>query len=130
MLQQVLLVIHVLLSAAIIALVLLQRGKGADAGAGFGSGASGTVFGARGSSTFFSKTTAILATCFFITSQWLAYLASHRPDAAAPSLLDQAPVTTTPAVPAPPPPAPAPASDVPALPAAPAPAPAQQPPAG
>ncbi len=129
MLQQVLLVIHVLLSAAIIALVLLQRGKGADAGAGFGSGASGTVFGARGSSTFFSKTTAILATCFFITSLWLAYLASHRPDAPA-SLLDQAPVTTVPAVPAPAPSTPAPASDVPALPAAPAPAPAQQPPAG
>jgi preprotein translocase subunit SecG len=121
-LQQVLLVIHVLLSAAIIALVLLQRGKGADAGAGFGSGASGTVFGARGSSTFFSKTTAILATCFFITSLWLAYLASNRPDAP-PSLLDQAPVTTVPAVPVP---APAttspPTSDVPVLPAAPAPA--------
>jgi preprotein translocase subunit SecG len=98
-LQQVLLVFHVLLSAAIIVLVLLQRGKGADAGAGFGSGASGTVFGARGSSTFFSKTTAILATCFFVTSLWLAYLASHRPNAPK-SLLDQAPVTA-PAVPAP-----------------------------
>jgi preprotein translocase subunit SecG len=132
-LQQVLLVIHVLLSAAIIALVLLQRGKGADAGAGFGSGASGTVFGARGSSTFFSKTTAILATCFFITSLWLAYLASHRPDAP-PSLLDQAPapVTTVPAVPVPAPATtPPPASDVPMLPAAPAPAtPASQSPAG
>jgi preprotein translocase subunit SecG len=131
-LQQVLLVIHVLLSAAIIALVLLQRGKGADAGAGFGAGASGTVFGARGSSTFFSKTTAILATCFFITSLWLAYLASHRPDAPT-SLLDRVPATSVPAVPAPAPSTPAPASDVPALPAAPAPAqgtPAQQPPAG
>ena len=55
MLQQILLGLHVLLSASIIGLVLLQRGKGADAGAGFGSGASGTVFGARGSSTFFSR---------------------------------------------------------------------------
>jgi preprotein translocase subunit SecG len=133
-LQQVLLVIHVLLSAAIIALVLLQRGKGADAGAGFGAGASGTVFGARGSSTFFSKTTAILATCFFITSLWLAYLASHRPSDAPTSLIDRVPATSVPAVPAPAPSTtPEPASDVPALPAVPAPAqgtPAQQPPAG
>jgi preprotein translocase subunit SecG len=94
MLQQILLTIHLLLSASIIGLVLLQRGKGADAGAGFGSGASGTVFGARGSSTFFSKTTAVLATCFFVTSLALAYMASHRAGAGAPkSLLDQVPVT-------------------------------------
>jgi preprotein translocase subunit SecG len=127
-LQQVLLVVHVLLAVSIIALVLLQRGKGADAGAGFGAGASGTVFGARGSSTFFSKTTGILATCFFITSLWLAYLASHGGGAEAPkSLIEQVPV---PAVPAP---APAPASDVPSIPAQSAPAqgaPAQSPPAG
>ena len=97
MLQQILLVIHVFLSVGIIGLVLLQRGKGADAGAAFGSGASGTVFGARGSSTFFSKTTALLATCFFITSLSLAYLASHRTVAAPKSLLDQAPVTSAPA---------------------------------
>jgi preprotein translocase subunit SecG len=91
MLQQILLVIHLLLSAAIIGLVLLQRGKGADAGAGFGSGASGTVFGARGSSTFFSKLTAIMATGFFVSSLSLAYLASHG-GARAPapkSLMDQ-----------------------------------------
>jgi preprotein translocase subunit SecG len=116
-LQQVLLVIHVLLSAAIIALVLLQRGKGADAGAGFGAGASGTVFGARGSSTFFSKTTAILATCFFVTSLWLAYLASHRPDAPK-SLLERTPAPiTTPAPVTTPVPS---TSDVPSAPAAPA----------
>src|SRR5687768_3743108 len=70
----VILVIHVFLAVAIIGLVLLQRGKGADAGAGFGSGASGTVFGARGSSTVLSKATAILATLFFVSSLTLAYL--------------------------------------------------------
>ena len=103
MFQTILLAVHLLLSFGIIGLVLLQRGKGADAGAGFGSGASGTVFGARGSSTFFSKTTAVLATCFFVTSLGLAYMASHRVGGNAPqSLLDKvpatapAPVTTTP----------------------------------
>ncbi len=105
MLSNLLLTVHLLLSLAIIGFVLLQRGKGADAGAGFGSGASGTVFGARGSSTFFSKTTAILATCFFLTSLGLAYMASHRAVDAPKSLLDTvpasapAPVTTTPAAP-------------------------------
>src|ERR1700694_5204188 len=92
MLHTSLIIIHFFCAAAIVALVLLQRGKGADAGAGFGSGASGTVFGARGSATFFSKTTAVLATCFFITSLWLAYLASHRTNVSH-SLLDQAPVS-------------------------------------
>ncbi|MFO0337067.1 MAG: preprotein translocase subunit SecG [Pseudomonadota bacterium] len=120
MLQQVLLVIHVLLSVAIVALVLLQRGKGADAGAGFGSGASGTVFGARGSATFFSKSTAVLATRFFITSLWLAYLATQGPRAPK-SLLEQAPTTSVPAQPAPATaPAPAAPSEVPVLPANPA----------
>ena len=71
---------HGILCFAIIALVLLQRGKGADAGAGFGAGASGTVFGARGSSTFFSKLTAVLATMFFMTSMSLAWFAT-RPQA-------------------------------------------------
>ena len=91
MLQQLLLVIHVLLSLAIIGLVLLQRGKGADAGAGFGSGASGTVFGSKGSATFFSKLTAILATCFFVTSLMLAFYASHQSSGAPKSLLEQTP---------------------------------------
>ena len=117
MLQQILLAIHVLLSASIIGLVLLQRGKGADAGAGFGSGASGTVFGARGSSTFFSKMTAVLATCFFVTSLSLAYLASHRPATGPKSLIEQVPITA-------PAPAPAPVSELPAVPAAPATTPA------
>ena len=76
--QQVILVIHVFLALGIIGLVLLQRGKGADAGAGFGAGASGTVFGARGSASAFSRATAILATLFFITSLTLAYLSGRR----------------------------------------------------
>ena len=77
MLRGVILGVHVLLALMIIALVLLQRGKGAEAGAGFGSGASGTVFGARGTSTLFSKLTAVFAALFFVTSLTLAYLGSH-----------------------------------------------------
>ncbi len=77
-LNAILLVSQVLLSVMLIALILLQHGKGADAGAAFGSGASGTVFGARGSGNFLTKATAILATLFFVTSLGLAYLASHR----------------------------------------------------
>lgn len=89
-LQTVVLIAHTLIALAIIALVLLQRGKGADAGAAFGAGASGTVFGARGSASFFSRTTAVLATAFFISSLALAYMSSQR--ATAPeSLLENAP---------------------------------------
>lgn len=73
-LQTLTTVFHMLFAAAIIGLVLLQRGKGADAGAGFGAGASGTVFGARGSASFLSRATAVLATLFFITSLALAYM--------------------------------------------------------
>jgi preprotein translocase subunit SecG len=89
-LQQVALIAHTLIALLIIALVLLQRGKGADAGAGFGAGASGTVFGARGSSSFFSRATAILATAFFVSSLTLAYLSSQRTTGPT-SLLDDAP---------------------------------------
>ena len=78
----ILLVVHVLLSLAIIGLVLLQRGKGAEAGAalggGGGGGASGSVFGAKGASNFLSRSTAILATAFFISSLTLAYMASSN----------------------------------------------------
>ncbi len=73
----ILLVVHVLLALGIISLVLLQRGAGANAGAVLGGGA-GSVFGASGSSNFLSKTTAILATAFFINSLVLAYMASHH----------------------------------------------------
>jgi preprotein translocase subunit SecG len=76
--QTLAVVAHVLFAFAIIGLVLLQRGKGADAGAGFGAGASGTVFGARGSGSFLSRTTAVLATLFFVTSLLLSYLFSQN----------------------------------------------------
>ncbi len=76
--QKAVLITHTIIALGIIALVLLQRGKGADAGAGFGAGASGTVFGARGSGSFFSRATAILATAFFVSSLTLAYLSSQR----------------------------------------------------
>jgi preprotein translocase subunit SecG len=74
-------VIHVLLAAGIVGLVLLQRGKGADAGAGFGAGASGTVFGARGSASFLSRTTATLAVLFIATSLTLAYMGGRTVEA-------------------------------------------------
>ena len=77
MLRGIILIVHVLLALSIIGLVLLQRGKGAEAGAGFGSGASGTVFGARGTSTLFSKLTAVFAALFFGTSLLMAYLGTH-----------------------------------------------------
>ena len=98
-LQTVAVVLHVLLAFGIIGLVLLQRGKGADAGAGFGAGASGTVFGARGSGSFLSRTTAILATLFFLTSLGLSFLFSRGGEAPS-SVVDQVPVV--PALPAPP----------------------------
>lgn len=65
-------------AAGIVALVLVQRGKGADAGAGFGSGASGTVFGARGARTALSRATAILAAVFMITCLVLTYTGTHQ----------------------------------------------------
>ena len=90
--QTTILIIHTLIALGIIALVLIQRGKGADAGAAFGSGASGTVFGSRGSTSFFSRATAVLATAFFATSLTLAYISSQR--AGAPeSLLESLPET-------------------------------------
>ena len=88
-----LLIAHVLIAAAIIGLVMLQKGKGADAGAGFGAGASGTVFGARGSGNFLSRSTAIAATAFFATSMGLAYL--NRDVEVAGSLLDTVPTEQT-----------------------------------
>lgn len=75
------LVLHVLIAAAIVGLVLIQRGKGADAGAGFGAGASGTVFGARGSASFLSRTTATLAALFIATNLALAYMGGRRTEA-------------------------------------------------
>jgi len=76
--QSLALVIHVVLAVGVIGLVLIQHGKGADAGAAFGSGASATVFGASGSASFLTRATTILATLFFATSIFLFYLAANR----------------------------------------------------
>ncbi len=116
MLHTIVLISHVVIAALIVALVLLQRGKGADAGTGFGAGASGTVFGARGSATFFSRATAVLATLFFVTSLALAYLATQR---ATPASLLQSGSTAPTSQPAPAAP-PQPANELPPLPPAPA----------
>ncbi len=71
-------VIHVVLTISLIVLVLVQRGKGADVGAAFGSGASSTVFGSQGSASFLTRATAVVATLFFVTSLTLVYMSGHR----------------------------------------------------
>ena len=73
------LVIHIVAAISVIGLVLVQHGKGADMGAAFGSGASGSLFGATGSANFLSRSTSVLAAVFFVTSLSLAYIASHKP---------------------------------------------------
>ncbi len=80
MLQTVVIVVHLLVAIGVVALVLLQQGKGADAGASFGAGASATVFGSQGSATFLSRFTAILAGVFFVTSLGLAFFATRQAD--------------------------------------------------
>ena len=95
MLQTILLVVHILLALGLIGLILLQQGQGATTGAAFGSGASTTVFGARGSGSFLTRATAILAMLFFANSLYLAYRSSttlHQQ-----SLMDR--VQTTPVAP-------------------------------
>src|ERR1700752_1739793 len=82
--------LHVLVAIAIIGLVLLQHGKGADMGSGFGGGASGSLFGATGSAHFLSRTTAVLAALFFASSLGLAYLATTKPREAG-SVVERAP---------------------------------------
>src|ERR1700728_2153240 len=143
MLRGFILSVHILLALMIIGLVLMQRGKGAEAGAVFGSGASGTVFGARGTATLFSKLTAVFAALFFVTSLTLAYMGTRSP-AEATSVLERAaqaaaaaraaapPASTGPAgSAAPAPTAPTPQGSAPAMstpPASSAPAPATTPP--
>jgi len=78
MLETAVVVIHLLMALGLIVLVLMQQGKGAEAGASFGAGASGTVFGSQGSATFLSRFTAILAAVFFATSLGLAYFAKNH----------------------------------------------------
>lgn len=89
MLYTILEIILVFVAVALIALILVQQGKGADAGAAFGSGASGTVFGAGGSANFLSHATAILATLFFILALAMAYL-SHHTTATPQSIVERA----------------------------------------
>jgi preprotein translocase subunit SecG len=78
--ETIVLVVHVLAAAGVIGLVLLQHGKGADMGAAFGSGTSGSLFGSSGSANFLSRATAMFVTVFFITSLTLAYMSGHRSD--------------------------------------------------
>lgn len=75
--QTILTVFHLFLAIGLVGLILIQHGRGADAGAAFGSGASATVFGAQGSGSFLSRTTAILAALFFVTSIVMAYYAQQ-----------------------------------------------------
>ena len=121
----IILIVHILAAISVIGLVLLQHGKGADAGAAFGAGAaggvSGSVFGAQGSSNFLSRTTAILATVFFVTSLSLAYLHQSSTDEPK-SIMERSTTSEEPKAPAPAAPATMPEvpSDVPQLPQAPA----------
>lgn len=98
LIHTIVLTIHVLAGLGVIGLVLLQHGKGADMGAAFGGGASGSLFGATGSANFMSRATGVLATIFFCTSLGLAYLASARPQVSH-SVMDAAIEKTAPAVP-------------------------------
>ena len=83
MLETVTIIVHLVVAVGLVGFVLLQKGKGAEAGASFGSGASGTVFGSQGSSSFMSRLTAVLAAVFFATSLGLAFYAKERAGAIA-----------------------------------------------
>ena len=96
--ETVIWILHMLTALALIGFILIQHGKGADVGAAFGGGASGSVFGARGSANFLSRTTAILAVVFFVSSLVLTYMASQRQDRK--GVMDRA-ATEAPAAPAP-----------------------------
>ncbi len=115
-LLNLLLLVQILSAIGMIGLILVQHGKGADMGAAFGSGTSGSLFGATGGANFLSRTTSVLAAIFFVCTLALAYFGNLRPSTSGSSVLETLPVTT------------APANDAaPAVPAVPAPAgPAQQ----
>jgi len=109
--QTLILMVHILCAAGIVVLVLLQHGKGADMGAAFGSGSAGSLFGSAGAANFLSRTTAILAAIFFVTSLGLTYFSSPSKSGGVTQHLD-APASKTDAVPAAPAPsAPAPAGN-------------------
>ncbi len=90
--ETLVLIVHVLAAASVIGLVLLQHGKGADMGAAFGSGTSGSLFGVSGSANFLSRATAIAVAIFFVTSIVLAYMAGHKAELN--SVVKSAPVET------------------------------------
>lgn len=103
MLETVIIVVHLVVAIGVVGFVLIQQGKGAETGASFGSGASGTVFGSQGSSSFLSRLTAVLATVFFATSLGLAFYAKDRANTISqlglpdPAVLEvQAPVSVLP----------------------------------
>jgi len=109
--ESFLLVVHLIVAAVVCGLVLLQHGKGADMGAAFGSGSSGSLFGASGSANFLSRTTAVLAAVFFLSSLGLTYLGSlHTPvkDVMQQGVMDNVPKSEAPAPGQSPVPAPAP----------------------
>ncbi|MEI6318766.1 MAG: preprotein translocase subunit SecG [Pseudomonadota bacterium] len=116
MLQNFILLFHVLAACAIVVFVLLQQGKGADMGAAFGSGSAGSLFGSSGSANFMSRMTAIMATVFFITSLVLTYVAANT--GASRGLMDRVPATPASQIPVPG----APAAGAPAVPVPSAPA--------
>ena len=87
-------VVMLLSALGIVVLVLLQHGKGADMGTGFGAGASGSLFGATGAANFLSRTTGVLAAVFFVATLALAYFATNRPHAASNSVMQNLPQTT------------------------------------
>ena len=99
MLRMILTCVQVFAAFAIVGLVLLQRGKGAEAGAGFGSGASGTVFGARGATTALSRATAVLAAIFMANSLLLAYTGTKSAEPVQKTILDEAAPAKAPAAP-------------------------------
>ena len=101
MLYNILLIVQILVAVGIIGLVLIQQGKGADAGAAFGGGASGTVFGSRGSGNFLTKLTTVLAIVFFSNSLLLAWLVAH-PDSTRTTSIVPTAISDKPATPAPP----------------------------
>lgn len=103
MVQQLILIVHVIAAVVIIGLVLLQHGKGADMGAAFGSGSAGSLFGASGAANFLSRATAALATVFFLTSMGLTYFSTPRAQSGVIRNIkteQPAPAASTPAVPA------------------------------
>ncbi len=93
----ILLAVQMISAVAMVGLILVQHGKGADMGAAFGSGGSGSLFGASGSANFLSRTTAVLATVFFVSTLALAYFGATRPAPTSGSVLENAAVTTPPA---------------------------------